>query len=71
MNKLVAGATQDPTTFWVMLLAERDSNLTTINMKRKTAGKAAAEKIDFAEDLGDLLNSPLDHVESLRDQLMK
>ena len=70
VDNLVAGVTQDPLTSWVMLLAERESDLITIKMRRKTAGKAAAEMIDFAEDLGDLLDSPLDHAESLRDRLM-
>ena len=67
VDKLVAGTMADPTTSWIMLLAERDSDLITIKMKRKTAGKASAETVPFEEDFGDLLDSPADHAKSLRD----
>ena len=70
IDRLVATVTNDPTISWVMLLAERESEMITIKMKRMTAGGLSAETVDFEEDLDDLLDSPVDHAESLRDRLM-
>ena len=65
VDRLVASVTGDPSISWIILLAEKDSDLITIKMRRWLAG--VAETVVFDDDLGDILDSPIDHAKSLRD----
>ena len=53
-----------------MLFAEKDSNLLTIE-QRKSSSNTSNNVDKFEEDLGDLVDSPVEHVLALRNCLLK
>ena len=67
VNRLIHDVSMDKTMPYIMLFAEKRSGLLTIKQKRMSPNKAT-EIDDFNDDLGDIVDSPMQHAESLRDR---
>ena len=70
VDRLIAYAKSDPTISFIMLFAEKDTDLITIK-QRKACSKRADTIDKFEENLGDLVDSPMNHALALRDRLLK
>ena len=68
VDRLIVSVTNEPTTSWIMLFAHKESGIITIKQRQLTPGKPV-ELADFTQDLDDLIDSPEEHSESLRNQL--
>ena len=69
VDRLIHEVSNDKTMSYIMLFAEKSSGLLTIKQKRMSPNKAV-EIDDFNDDLGDIVDSPMQHAESLRDRLV-